>query len=162
MIKIMFVCHGNICRSPMAEMILKDMVRKRGLEDCFLITSSATSTEEIYGGRGNPVYPPAQAILRQKGIPCEAHRAVQLQKSDYAAYDYIIAMEQFNLRNMRRIIGTDPEQKVYRMLDFTDESRDVADPWFSGDFEQAFSDIYRGCTAFLAFLEDNGQLPHIK
>ena len=149
MIKVIFVCHGNICRSPMAEMILKDMVRRRGLADCFEIASCATSTEEIYGGRGNPIYPPAQAILREKGIPIEPHRAVQLKKSDYAAYDYIIAMERFNLRNMQRIIGGDPEHKVHLLLSFAGESRDVTDPWFSGDFETAFRDIYRGCEALL-------------
>ena len=143
MIKVMFVCHGNICRSPMAEMILKDMVRKRGIADRFVIASSATSTEEIWGDTGSPVYPPARAMLKKKGIPCEDHHAVQIRKRDYAAYDYIIAMEQFNLRNMRSVIGSDPEQKVYRMLDFTGTPRDVSDPWFSGDFESAYNDISR-------------------
>ena len=158
MIKIMFVCHGNICRSPMAEMILKEMVRKRGIADRFLIASSATSTEEIWGNTGSPVYPPAREILRRKGIPCEDHHAVQIRKSDYAKYDFIIAMEQFNLRNMRHVIGGDPDQKVYRMLDFTEQPRDVSDPWFSGDFESAYSDISRGCAAFLDYLEGRGLL----
>ena len=156
MIKVMFVCHGNICRSPMAEMILKEMVRKRGISDAFLIASSATSSEEIYGNRGNPVYPPARAILNQKGIPCEDHRAQRLKKSDYREYDWLIAMEQFNIRNMRPIIGGDPEQKVCRLLDFTDAPRDVADPWYSGDFETAYADIERGCAAFLRHLEQEG------
>ena len=154
----MFVCHGNICRSPMAEMILKDMVRKRGIVDRFVIASSATSTEEIWGDTGSPVYPPARAMLKKKGIPCEDHHAVQIRKSDYAAYDYIIAMEQFNLRNMRSVIGSDPDQKVYRMLDFTGTPRDVSDPWFSGDFESAYNDISRGCAAFLDYLEGRGML----
>ncbi|MEE3403963.1 MAG: low molecular weight protein-tyrosine-phosphatase [Acutalibacteraceae bacterium] len=158
MIKIMFVCHGNICRSPMAEMILKDMVRKRGIADRFVIASSATSTEEIWGDTGSPVYPPARAMLKKKDIPCEDHHAVQIRKSDYAAYDYIIAMEQFNLRNMRSVIGSDPDQKVYRMLDFTGTPRDVSDPWFSGDFESAYNDISRGCAAFLDYLEGRGLL----
>ncbi|MCR4758819.1 MAG: low molecular weight phosphotyrosine protein phosphatase, partial [Oscillospiraceae bacterium] len=97
-------------------------------------------------------------ILRRKGIPCENRHAVQIRKSDYAAYDYIIAMEQFNLRNMRHVIGSDPDQKVYRMLDFTEQPRDVSDPWFSGDFESAYSDISRGCAAFLEYLEGRGLL----
>ena len=142
----------------MAEMILKEMVRKRGLADRFLIASSATSTEEIWGNTGSPVYPPAREILRRKGIPCEDHHAVQIRKSDYAKYDFIIAMEQFNLRNMRHVIGGDPDQKVYRMLDFTEQPRDVSDPWFSGDFESAYSDISRGCAAFLDYLEGRGLL----
>ena len=158
MIRVMFVCHGNICRSPMAEMILKDMVRKRGIADRFVIASSATSTEEIWGDTGSPVYPPARAMLKKKGIPCEDHHAVQIRKSDYAAYDYIIAMEQFNLRNMRSVIGSDPDRKVYRMLDFTGTPRDVSDPWFSGDFESAYNDISRGCAAFLDYLEGRGLL----
>ena len=158
MIKVMFVCHGNICRSPMAEMILKDMVRKRGIAERFVIASSATSTEEIWGDTGSPVYPPAREMLRRKGIPCENRHAVQIRKSDYAAYDYIIAMEQFNLRNMRHVIGSDPDGKVFRMLDFTDKPRDVSDPWFSGDFESAYSDISRGCAAFLDYLEGRGLL----
>ena len=158
MIKVMFVCHGNICRSPMAEMILKEMVRKRGLADRFMIASSATSTEEIWGNTGSPVYPPARAILREKGIPCENRHAVQIRTSDYAAYDYIIAMEQFNLRNMRHIIGSDPDRKVFRMLDFTEAPRDVSDPWYSGDFESAYNDISCGCAAFLDYLEGRGLL----
>ena len=158
MMKIMFVCHGNICRSPMAEMILKEMVRQRGIADRFVIASSATSTEEIFGGRGNPIYPPAQAILKRRGIPAEPHRAVQLTKADYAAYDLIIAMEQFNLRNMKPMTGSDLDKKVHLLLDFTDNPRDVSDPWYTGNFEQAFADITRGCEGLLAHLERQGML----
>ena len=158
MIKVMFVCHGNICRSPMAEMILKDMVRKRGLAGRFVIASSATSDEEIYRGRGNPIYPPAQTILRQKGIPIEPHRAVQLKKDDYAAYDLFVAMETYNIGGIYRIFGGDPQQKVRLLLSYTDAPRDVADPWYSGDFETAYRDIFRGCTALLEYLEQDGKL----
>ena len=154
----MFVCHGNICRSPMAEMILKEMVRQRGIAEQFMIASSATSTEEIIDGFGNPIYPPAQAALNSHGIPYEKHRAVQLKKSDYAAYDYLIAMDQLNLRNMKRIIGNDTERKVHLLLDFTDTPRDVADPWFTGNFERTFDDITRGCECFLQYLKLEGLL----
>ena len=160
MIKVMFVCHGNICRSPMAEMILKDMVRKRGLTQDFLIASSATSTEEICGGRGNPVYPPARAVLAQHGIPCEQHHAVQLRRSDYEAYDWILCMDRFNQRNILRIIGSDPAHKVHQLLEFAANTpmRDVADPWYSGDFETAYADIMSGCEGFLQHLEQQGLL----
>ena len=158
MIKVMFVCHGNICRSPMAEMILKEMVRQRGLADCFVIDSSATSTEEIWGNTGNPIYPPARDVLKKHSIPCENHHAVQIKKSDYTDYDYIIAMEQFNLRNMKHIIGSDPAHKVHLLLDFTDAPRDVADPWFTGKFDRTYDDIVRGCEGFLRYLEQEGRL----
>ena len=127
MIKIMFVCHGNICRSPMAEFVLKDMVRRRGLENDFVIASSATSTEEIWNGVGNPVYPPAREELAKHGISCDGKRAVQLKASDYDNYDYLIGMDSMNIRNMMRILGEDPEGKVYRMLDFGKNPRDIAD-----------------------------------
>lgn len=160
MISVMFVCHGNICRSPMAEMVLKEMVRQRGIAGKFEIASSATSTEEIWGGHGNPVYPPAQEILRQNGIPCEAHHAVQLQRHDYAHYDYFLCMDRLNLRNMQRIFGSDPEHKMHMLLEYADASapRDVADPWYSGDFGKAYADITRGCGCFLTYLEKEGLL----
>ena len=135
MIKIMFVCHGNICRSPMAEFVLKDMVKKAGRENEFVIASSATSTEEIWGGVGNPVYPPARDELKKHGISCEGKRAVQVKKSDYENYDYLICMDENNMRNIRRIIASDPENKIVKLLSFTGENRNVADPWYSGDFE---------------------------
>lgn len=158
MIKVMFVCHGNICRSPMAEMILKDMVRQRGIADQFVIASCATSTEEIWGDRGNPIYPPALDALRRHGIPAEPHYSVQLKKSDYAAYDYILCMDSLNLRNIGRMLGADRDKKIHKLLDFTDAPRDVSDPWFTGKFEQTFDDLTRGCEAFLLHLERNGAL----
>ena len=127
MIKILFVCHGNICRSPMAEFVLKDMVSKRGIADQFEIASVATSTEEIWNGVGNPVYPPAREELAKHGISCDGKRAVQLKASDYDNYDYLIGMDSMNIRNMMRILGEDPEGKVYRMLDFGKNPRDIAD-----------------------------------
>ena len=148
MTRIMFVCHGNICRSPMAEFIMKKMAEDAGRDD-LVIASSATSTEEIWGGRGNPIYPPAQDILRIKGIPFDDHRAVQLKKSDYDSYDFIIGMDSMNIRNILRITGGDPDGKVHKLLSFADSSKDVADPWYSGDFSEAYNDIYTGCAALL-------------
>ena len=153
MIKVLFVCLGNICRSPMAEFVLKDMVQKQGIADQFYIASAATSSEEIYRGVGNPVYPPAKQELARHGISCEGKRAVQLVKSDYERYDYLIGMEDVNLRNMRRIFGEDREHKVYRLLEFTDEpGRQIADPWYSGNFELTYRQIEEGCAAFLKWL----------
>lgn len=152
MIKIMFVCHGNICRSPMAEFVLKDMVKKAGRENEFVIASSATSSEEIWGGVGNPVYPPARDELKKHGISCEGKRAVQAKKSDYENYDYLICMDENNMRNIRRIISSDPENKIVKLLSFTGENRNVADPWYSGDFETCYRDIYNGCKALLETL----------
>lgn len=153
MIKVLFVCLGNICRSPMAEFVLKDMVQKQGIADQFYIASAATSSEEIYRGVGNPVYPPARQELARHGISCEGKRAVQLVKSDYERYDYLIGMEDVNLRNMRRIFGEDREHKVYRLLEFTDEpERQIADPWYSGNFELTYRQIEEGCAAFLKWL----------
>ena len=145
----MFVCHGNICRSPMAEFIFKDMIRKQGREDEFYVASSATSTEEIWGGIGNPVLPPAKAELQKHGILCDGKRAVQLKKSDYEKYDMFIAMDSNNIRNIGRIFGSDPDMKVHKMMDFTDRNGDVADPWYTGNFDITYSDIYDGCVGLL-------------
>lgn len=142
----------------MAEMILKDMVRQRGIADQFVIASSATSTEEIWGERGNPIYPPALDALRRHGIPAEPHYAVQLKKSDYAVYDHILCMDSLNLRNIGRMLGADRDKKIHKLLDFTDAPRDVSDPWFTGKFEQTFDDLTRGCEAFLLHLERSGAL----
>ncbi len=152
MIKILFVCHGNICRSPMAEFILKDMVKKRGIEDKFLIASCATSTEEIWNGIGNPVYPPAKKELAKHGISCEGKRAVQLTKSDYNKYDYLICMDENNLRNMMRILGGDPEGKISKLMNHTSRPGNVADPWYTGNFETTYTDIVEGCEALLGEL----------
>ena len=149
MIKVLFICHGNICRSPMAEFILKDMVKERGMAEQFYIASAATSTEEIYGGVGNPVYPPAKAELAKHGIGCEGKRAVQLKKSDYEKYDYLLGMDSYNIRNMLKILGGDRDKKVKRLLDYTDEPRDISDPWYSGKFDITYQDIKEGCEAFL-------------
>ena len=152
MTKIMFVCHGNICRSPMAEFIFKKLITDRGIADQFELASSATSTEEIYMGRGNPVYPPARRELALHGISCDGKRAVQLRASDYEKYDYIIGMDSANIRNMHRILGGDPENKISRLMDYTSRPGDVADPWYSGNFDITYHDILEGCEALLRHL----------
>ena len=145
MIKILFVCHGNICRSPMAEFVMKDLLNKKGMADQFEIASAATSTEEI----GNPVYPPAKRKLKEHGISCEGKTARQMTKKDYAYYDYIIAMDRLNLRNMTRFAGNDPDNKVSLLMDFTNHPGDVADPWYTGDFEATWNDVNEGCIGIL-------------
>lgn len=152
MIKVLFICHGNICRSPMAEFIMKDMVSKAGMSDRFYIASAATSSEEIWNGVGNPVYPPAREELARHGISCKGKRAVQLTKEDYNRYDYILGMEHWNIRNMLRILGKDPEGKVKLLLDYSDRPRDIADPWYTGEFGKTYADIAEGCEAFLKYL----------
>lgn len=158
MIKVMFVCWGNICRSPMCEFVLKDKVAKLGIADKFYIVSSATSTEEIWNGVGNPVYPPARDELRKHGISCEGKRAVQLQKSDYGKYDYLIGMEELNIRYMHRILGGDPEGKVSKLLDFCGENKGIADPWYTGNFDITYRDVDRGCDAFINYLQSVGKI----
>ena len=147
MIKIMFVCHGNICRSPMAEFIMKKLVKDSGLEDEFLIKSSATSTEEIWNGVGNPVYPPARAELQRHGISCDGKRAVQLRSDDYGKYDLFIGMDSANIRNMHRILGGDPENKIHKLMDYTGRGGDVADPWYTRSFDITYRDVFDGCTS---------------
>ena len=149
MVRIMFVCHGNICRSPMAEFIFKKMVPERGLEAKFEIKSSATSTEEIWNGIGNPVYPPARAELAKHGISPDGKRAVQLQRSDYDKYDLFVGMDSANIRNMHIILGGDPEGKIHKLMDYTSRPGDVADPWYSDRFDIAFRDIFEGCAGLL-------------
>lgn len=148
MIRILFICHGNICRSPMGMFILRDMVQKRGVASQFLIDSAATSTEEI----GNGLYPPARRRLEAEGIPCTGHRARQLTRADYAAYDLLLGADSANLHNMRRICGGDPDGKIRRLLDYSAAPRDIADPWYTDDFDTAYRDIVEGCEALLAQL----------
>ena len=148
MIKILFVCHGNICRSPMAEYVMKDMVEKAGLAQHFEIASAATSTEEI----GCGVYPPARQKLAQHGISCKGHAARQVRRDDYDRYVYLICMDRYNLRNITRIIPSDPKAKISRLLDFTDHPNDVADPWYTGDFDATWRDVNDGCSALLTLL----------
>ncbi|MBQ8388781.1 MAG: low molecular weight phosphotyrosine protein phosphatase [Clostridia bacterium] len=149
--KIMFVCHGNICRSPMAEFILKDMAENGGVE--LLIASSATSTEEIRNGIGNPVYPPAREELARHGLSCAGKRAVQLKAEDYGKYDLFVGMDSANIRNMHRILGGDPQGKIRKLMDYTPRGGDVADPWYSDRFDIAYRDIYDGCRALLDALK---------
>ena len=151
MTKILFVCHGNICRSPMAEFVMKDLVKKAGLASRFHIESAATSREEI----GNPVYPPAQRKLADHGISCNGHAARQLTNQDYDKYDLLIGMDQANLRNMRRICGGDPEGKLHLLLDFAERQGDIEDPWYTDDFDRAYRDILRGCEGLLRNLTEN-------
>ena len=146
--RILFVCHGNICRSPMAEFVMKDLVRKAGADERFFIASAATSTEEI----GNPVYPPARRKLAEHGIGCAGKTARQMTAADYREYDLLIGMDSANLRNMRRICGGDPEGKIRLLMDFTDRPGDVADPWYTGDFETTWRDISAGCRGLLKWL----------
>ena len=145
MTKIQFICHGNICRSVMAEMVMKELCRRAGVENDFEIASAAVSREEI----GNDIYPPAKRKLREKGIPFELHAARQIARADYAYYDYIICADRSNIRWLERIIGDDTEHKVSLMMSWTGESRDVADPWYTGDFEEAYRDIEKSCQAIL-------------
>ncbi len=150
MIKILFICHGNICRSPMAEFLLKSMVEKSGLADQFYIASAATSMEEI----GNPVHRGTRERLRREGICVDGKTAVQLRRQDYEKYDYLIGMDDWNIRNMMRILKEDPEGKVYKMLAFAGSDGDVADPWYTGDFEATYRDILAGCTGLLEMIKE--------
>ena len=150
MTKILFICLGNICRSPMAEFVMKDLVKKTGLASQFHIESAATSREEI----GNPVYPPARRKLAEHGISCEGHAARQLTAQDYEEYDLLIGMEGANLKNMQRICGGDPARKMHRLLDYTDRPGDVDDPWYTGDFEATWRDVSTGCQGLLASIQN--------
>lgn len=152
--KIMFVCHGNICRSPMAEFIMKKLVRENGISDNFQISSSATSTEEI----GNPVYPPAREELKRHGISCDGKYAVQVKKSDYEKYDLFLIMDDLNNRNIMRIFGKDPENKVHKLLEFAGRNDNVADPWYNGRFDVAYNDIYDGCSGLLRYLTEREEI----
>lgn len=148
--KILFVCHGNICRSPMAEYLFKDMVKKEGLEDYFEIASAATSTEEL----GNPCHYGTRNKLMSVGISCKGHAARQMTNGDYDYFDLLIGMDSANIRNMTRISGGDSKHKIYKMLEFVDSSKDVADPWYTDNFDETYDDILMGCTALLEKLQD--------
>lgn len=148
MTKILFVCHGNICRSPMAEFVMKKLVKEAGLAREFEIASAATSREEI----GNPVYPPARRKLAEHGMSCSGKYARQMTAADYDRYDYIPIMDRNNQRNIMRIIGSDPENKVRLLMEYAGSSRDVADPWYTGDFETTYRDVDEGCRALLDYI----------
>ena len=151
MIKVLFVCHGNICRSPMAEYVFKDMVRRYGIEDEFIIDSCATSREEI----GNGVHYGTRNKLRKEGIAVGDHRARQLTQHDYETFDFLIGMEETNLRNMKRLLGGDPDHKMMRLLDVSDRPRDIADPWYTDNFDVTYQDIVEGCEALLNRIYDS-------
>ena len=147
--QILFVCHGNICRSPMAEFVLRDMIARRGLEAEATVESAATSTEEI----GNPVHPGTREKLRQAGISCQGKRARQIRSEDYERFDWIVGMDDWNMRNLRRAFPGDPEGKLHKLLDFCGDGSDVADPWYTGDFDATWQDVQRGCRAMMKQIE---------
>lgn len=151
MVKILFVCHGNICRSTMAESVMTELVRQKKLEDSFYINSAATSREEI----GNPPHYGTVSKLREMNIPVIPHRAVQMTDADYNTYDYLIGMDTANIRNMTRIAGSDRQDKIYKLLTFAGSSRDVADPWYTGDFDATYEDVSTGCRALLEYICEN-------
>ena len=146
--KILFVCHGNICRSPMAEFVMKDLIQKTGLENQFYIESAATSTEEI----GNEVYPPAKRKLGEHNISCKGKTARQMTRGDYQRFDLLIGMDDWNIRNMTRIAGGDPDDKIHKLLDYTNRGGNVADPWYTGDFNATWHDVIEGCSELLKYL----------
>ena len=154
MIKILFVCHGNICRSPMAEFIMKELVHRENLDDKFLISSAATTNDEI----GNDMYPNAKNELKLHSIPFEKRRARKITRDDYSVWDYIIAMDQENLQHLRHIMLSDSENKIKLLMFFTGENREVSDPWYTRDFREAFDDIYRGCEALLKQIEISNKI----
>ena len=154
MIRILCLCHGNICRSPTAEFVMKALIREQGLADSFLISSAATTAEEI----GNPVYPQARARMAQDGIDCSGKTARQVTRADYDRYDYLIGMDQENMRDMRRIFPTDQAGKLRLLLDFTDHPGEIDDPWYTRDFETAYRQIHAGCKALLKQLSSDSSL----
>ncbi len=149
MVKILFICHGNICRSPMAEFVFKDMVEKLGRSDEFYVASAATSFEEI----GNPVHYGTAKILDRLGISYSKKRAIHLEKSDYEKYDYLVCMDSANVRNTLRIIGDDAKKKIHKLLEFAGSYEDVADPWYTGDFDRTYKDVLAGCEGLLRYIE---------
>ena len=154
MVKVLFVCHGNICRSTMAESVMTHLVKQKHLDHLFEIASAATSREEI----GNPPHYGTVNKLRQVGIPVIPHRAVQMAKADYAKYDYLIGMDTANIRNMNRIVGSNPEGKIYKLLSFAGSGSDVADPWYTGDFDATYRDVVAGCEGLIRYLQEQGEI----
>ena len=154
MIKVLMICHGNICRSPMSQFVLQDMVNRKGLTRQFEINSAATSREEI----GNGVHHGTRRKLAEEGVPCGEHRAVQVTSKDYEYYDYLLIMDESNRRDLMRIIGGDPDKKVCGLLDFTHRPRDIADPWYTGNFDVTYTDVVEGCECFLRWLDKSGKL----
>jgi len=152
MTRILFVCHGNICRSPMAEFVFREMAEKRGMGALFHAASAATSGEEL----GNPVHQGTREKLQAVGISCADKRAVRLRPDDYRAWDLLLGMDSYNLSNMRRIFGGDPERRMYRLLDYSAHPRDIADPWYTGDFDATYADVCEGCGALLEHLLRGG------
>ena len=149
--RIMFVCHGNICRSPLAEFVMKDLVNKKELSDLFYIESSATSAEET----GNPIYPPIKDIMRKYSVPFEEHYAKRIKAEDYEKFDLFVIMDNNNYRNIIRILGSDPDNKVHLLLEYSGQNRDVEDPWYYGNFDKTYDDVLSGCKALLEHLEKN-------
>lgn len=154
MVKVLFVCHGNICRSTMSQFVLQDMVNKLGKAEEFVIDSRATSTEEI----GNPPHRGTVQKMREVGIPVLPHRASQITRGDYKSFDYIIGMDTWNMKNLNRMLKGDPEGKVYKLLTFSGSGRDIADPWYTGNFDVTYDDIVEGCEGFLHYLREQGKL----
>ena len=151
-IKVLFICHGNICRSTMAEYVMKDLVKKSNMAEEFYIDSAATSREEI----GNPVHYGTRQKLKEEGIPCGNHHARQATKEEYDEYDYILGMDSWNMRNMRNIFGSDPDNKLHKLLDFTQNPRDIADPWYTGNFDVTYNDVCEGCQGLLNHIIEKG------
>lgn len=151
MIRVLFICHGNICRSPMAQFVFQDMVNKRGLADQFAIDSKATSTEEL----GNTPHRGTVRKMNEVGIPMISHHAIQLNRRDYENFDFFIGMDTWNIKNMKRILGGDPEGKIYKLLSFGSDGRDIADPWYTGNFDETYEDVKEGCEGFLTYLVEN-------
>ena len=150
MIHVLFVCHGNICRSTMAEYVFKDMIKRKNIDDKFYVDSAATSREEI----GNPVHYGTRRKLEEQGIYCGDHRARQITKEDYEVYDYLIGMDEANIRNMHRMLGAAPDKKMYKLLDFTARKGNIADPWYTGNFDETYKDVVDGCEGLLCFLQE--------
>lgn len=148
MVRILFICHGSICRSPMAKYIMLDLIEKAGLKEKFIINSAATSSEEL----GNPVYPPARSVLKRHGIDCDGYAARRMRYEDYEAYDFIIGMDSENMYYMKRLWTDDPEGKLSLLMNYTDNPREVSDPWYTRDFETCFNDILEGCQGLLSSL----------